>query len=189
MHIIATHKPALKGKSSLYVYCFQCCVGHSIRPTQFSRGKEVAPLLHTTLNSQGMYLHVNFPPPPDHYCVDLCLFNIESRGVNLWFHHNTILNRLIGQQYDFLLISKVCRDTILIRFRGMLINMRQYHDNLTQPLTQHSHQLTKKQLHYNLIILFLCSSGYLEKFFFIFNTKNKVPQSAFKCKRFFYGLT
>ena len=83
---------------------------------------------------------------------------IGVRGVNLWFHHDTILYRFIGQRYDICRYQKSA--AIRFRFRGM----RSIWDDIICPFntTSYNH-INSHQLNYNFIILFLCSSGYLKQ--------------------------
>ena len=133
-------------------------------------------LMHThTMHTIQMYFCLPFSPSHTQTSAHFTTFSLHStcphrqaasRGVHLWFHHNTILNRLIGQQYDicqyqmsaairFWFNSGACDwyETILWSF---------YTTSYIHALTL-AHQLTKKQLNYNFIILFLCSSGYLKQ--------------------------
>ena len=60
---------------------------------------------------------------------------LSTRGVNLWFHHDTILNRFIGQRYDNCRYQK----SAAIRFRFDSVACDRYetisYAHLTQPVS------------------------------------------------------
>ena len=103
-----------------------------------------------------------------------------GRGENLWFHHDTILYRFIGQRYD------ICRYQKSAAIRFWFRGMRSIWDDIICPFntTSYNH-INSHQLNYNFIILFLCSSGYLKQKNQFLIQIIKCHIIAFKCQRFF----